>query len=115
MGIFNNELIIDNENPFSNDKLERKVEADKLTSLFELVDNQMVLAINSPWGTGKTTFLKMWRNHLELNNYSTAFFNCWENDFVDEPFIAFVEEIRNSLGNELIKKLEYYYLSKLQQ
>lgn len=102
MGIFNNQLIIEKDYPFKGDKLERKAEADKLTNLFELVDNQMVLAINSPWGTGKTTFLKMWKMDLELNNYSTVFFNCWENDFVDEPFIAFIEEIRNSLHNEII-------------
>ena len=87
MGIFNNQLIINNDNPFEGDKLERKPEAEKLTGLFEIVDNQMVLAINSPWGTGKTTFLKMWKADLDLKKYATVFFNCWENDFVEEPYL----------------------------
>lgn len=104
MGIFNNQLIINNDNPFEGDKLERKPEAEKLTGLFESVDNQMVLAINSPWGTGKTTFLKMWKADLDLKKYATVFFNCWENDFVEEPFIAFIEEIRNTLGNEIVDR-----------
>ena len=104
LGIFNNQIIIEEDNPFKNDKLERITEANKLTNLFKSVENQMVLAINSPWGTGKTTFLKMWRKDLENQGYSTVFFNCWENDFIDEPFIAFIEEIRNTLGNEIIDR-----------
>lgn len=104
MGIFNNEIIMNDEDPFKEDKLERENEADKLTELFKVVENQMVLAINSPWGTGKTTFLNMWKRKLQIEGYSTIFFNCWENDFIEEPFIAFIEEIRNELGNELIDK-----------
>ena len=54
MGTFNNEVIINKENRFENDKLNRELEANNLTNLFNLVDNQMVLAIDSPWGTGKS-------------------------------------------------------------
>lgn len=102
MGIFSNELTISSEKPFEKDVLNRIKEVEKLTTLFEATDNQMVLAINSPWGTGKTTFLKMWNEYLKLEGYSTAYFNCWENDFVEEPFIAFIEEIRRGLGSKLI-------------
>ena len=53
MGIFNNEIVINKDNPFENDKLNREIEANNLTNLFNLVDNQMVLAIDSPWGFAK--------------------------------------------------------------
>ncbi len=102
MGIFNSNITIDKENPFEMDKLKREEEAKILTSLFDIVGNQMVLAINSPWGTGKTTFLNMWKAYLENEGYSTVYFNCWKNDFVDDPFIAFVEEFREQLDSEVI-------------
>lgn len=97
MGIFNNDVVIDEEQPFANDKLNREAEADNLTNLFSLVDNQMVLAINSPWGTGKSSFLHMWHQKLINDGYDTVFFNAWENDFVEDAFIAFVNEIRECL------------------
>ncbi|HEY8892906.1 MAG TPA: P-loop NTPase fold protein [Clostridium sp.] len=100
MGIFNNNLEVDIENPFKNDKLQREPEVKNLTAVFEIVDNQMVLAVNSQWGTGKTSFLKMWNQYLINEGYKTIFFNAWENDYVEEPFIAFVDEIRESINDE---------------
>jgi hypothetical protein len=100
MGIFNNNLEIDIENPFKNDKLQREVEVKSLTAMFDIIDNQMVLAVNSQWGTGKTSFLKMWNQYLIKEGYKTIFFNAWENDYVEDPFIAFVDEIRESINDE---------------
>lgn len=100
MGIFNNSLEIDTKNSFKNDKLQREPEVKNLTAIFDIVDNQMVLAINSQWGTGKTSFLKMWNQYLINQGYKTIFFNAWENDYVEDPFIAFVDEIRESINDE---------------
>lgn len=100
MGIFNNNLVVDKEQPFKNDKLQRELEVKNLTSMFNIVDNQMVLAINSQWGTGKTSFLKMWNQYLINEGYKTILFNAWENDYVEEPFIAFVDEIRERINDE---------------
>lgn len=100
MGIFNNELVINSNNPFLNDKLHRESEIKSLTSLFDIVGNQMVLAINSKWGTGKSSFMKMWNQYLANEGYKTIFFNAWENDYIDDPFIAFVNELVNSINSE---------------
>lgn len=101
MGLFNNNVNITmGEDPFKNDLLNRKEDVEQLTKIFSVVDNQMVLAISSPWGTGKTSFLKMWDAYLKSKEFNTVFFNCWENDHVDEPFIAFVEEIKASLEKD---------------
>lgn len=95
--MFRNELIIQADEPFQEDRLNRDIEIEKLTKLFDIVGNQMVLAIDSPWGTGKSTFLNMWNYHLRNEEYKTIFFNAWENDFIEEPFIAFVSAIREEL------------------
>lgn len=97
MGKFNNELEIDELDVFKNDKLGREKEIKNLTELFEIVENQMVLSINSSWGTGKSSFLSLWNKYLQKKEYKTVFFNAWENDFVDEPFTAIVSEITENL------------------
>lgn len=103
MGIFNHKYLIEDiENIFKTDKLNRESEICKLTKLFKAVDNQMVLAIDSPWGTGKTTFLKMWEAQLKKDGYSTVYFNSWKNDFVEDPYIAFIGELRSQVDDRFI-------------
>lgn len=102
MGIFNNDMEISKERPFKNDLLRRENEIINLTNLFEFVDNQMVLAVNSPWGTGKTTFLKMWEAYLTSNEelkskYEVMYFNAWKNDDCLDPLVAIIGEMKDSI------------------
>lgn len=55
------ELIIPQDNPFQNDALGRLESAEILTQLISTINEPFVLSIDSTWGSGKTTFLKMWR------------------------------------------------------
>ena len=55
---------------FEEDRLGRESLADYLTTFIETTipavnENSFVLALDSPWGTGKTSFIQMWRNKLE--------------------------------------------------
>jgi tRNA A37 threonylcarbamoyladenosine biosynthesis protein TsaE len=61
MNIKHSEVTIDSENPFANCKLDRKKYSQVLTGLINSYSEGFVLAINNKWGTGKTTFIKMWR------------------------------------------------------
>ncbi|EGT4022577.1 hypothetical protein MWV32_003444 [Clostridioides difficile] len=124
MGLFNNNIEVDEGNPFGDDNLFRKIEIKNLTNLFEVVDNQMVLAINSPWGTGKTTFLRIWESFLKSNDelkskYEVIYFNAWENDDCLDPLVSIMGEMKESIeevnktnwdnikekGKKLVKKL----------
>ena len=81
--------------PFSNDLLNRKVEIENLSPILCNIDEPIVFAIDSPWGTGKTTFIKLWQKYLEGQNISSIYFNAWESDFADDPLIAIVSQIDN--------------------
>lgn len=51
--------------------------------------NSFVLAIDSSWGTGKTTFLNMLEdkmNNIKNNNYVIINYNAWKNDLWKNPF-----------------------------
>ena len=73
------EIEISEQDPFANDKLERKPFANVLTTIINLYsDKGCVLSINGEWGSGKTTFIKMWQQQLKNNGYRTIYFNAWK-------------------------------------
>lgn len=74
-------LFIDPSHPFGSDLLGRSESAEILTEFVRSYDGSLVLSIDAPWGAGKTTFLKMWKQHLSINGFHTLYFNAWENDF----------------------------------
>jgi tRNA A37 threonylcarbamoyladenosine biosynthesis protein TsaE len=61
MNIKHQELEIDPQKPFANCKLERQKYADVLTDIVKAYPQGFTLAINNEWGTGKTTFVRMWQ------------------------------------------------------
>jgi hypothetical protein len=84
---------IPDEDPFRNDVLERKESAEILTQFITLTSSPFVLAIDSPWGSGKSTFLTMWLKTLEKAGFKSLFFNAWENDFSDSPLVSLIGEV----------------------
>ncbi len=89
------EIEIDPKSPFDNDALGRQKYAEILTTVVNSYsETGCVLAINGKWGTGKTTFINMWRALLVQSAYKTLYFNAWESDYMDDPLVALVSEVR---------------------
>lgn len=99
MNIKHNDIIIDNKNPFLNCRLGREKYAHILTNIVSNYIDGFVLAINNEWGTGKTTFVKMWQKQLENEGFRTLYFNSWENDFDANPLIPIMAELKSLTGN----------------
>lgn len=93
MLIKNPAVEIVDDDPFRHDVLNRKESAEVLTQLLSTITEPFVLAIDSEWGTGKTTFVRMWQKHLENGGYPCLYFNAWESDFAIDPLVAFIGEI----------------------
>lgn len=110
MNIKHQEIIIDSKAPFANCKLGREKYASILIDIVSYYSNGFVLAINSEWGTGKTTFVKMWECLLQNKEFKTLYFNAWENDFEDNPLVALIAEFKaltdkkNGKYKSLLKK-----------
>ena len=99
MKIKNHEIVPNLDHPFGECKLGREPYAKVLTDIVSTYADGFVLAINNEWGSGKTTFVKMWQQHLEKNEFQTIYFNAWENDFDSNPLIALMSELE-TLTNE---------------
>jgi hypothetical protein len=95
-------LTIPLDNPFGEDKLSRSLSANVLTQLVATIREPFVLAIDSPWGTGKTTFIKMWMAWLkEKHGFPCICFNAWDSDFTGDPLVSFIGEMKASLDQSL--------------
>jgi hypothetical protein len=97
---------VDNDNPFLKCKLGREKYAHILTDIITNYEDGFVLAINNEWGTGKTTFVKMWQQLLTNKGFQTLYFNAWESDFEDNPMIALMAEFKSLTGKKSNKNLK---------
>ena len=91
------EIEIPQDDPFRNDLLNRRELAEILTQLIDGIDGPCVLAVDAAWGAGKTTFLKMWAQHLRDQQFPVVEFNAWETDHAGDPFVAIVTELTEGL------------------
>lgn len=60
-------------------------------SLLGLVQNSNIgctVALNGPWGSGKTTFLKMWKQFMIDKGFKAVYLNAWKTDWAEDPLIA---------------------------
>lgn len=89
------EITIPEENPFANCKLDRKIYADILESIVSNGNDGCVMSLDGAWGTGKTTFVRMWQQQLINNGFKTIYFNAWEHDYMPDPLVALIGELHN--------------------
>lgn len=100
MKIKHQELAIPPDKPFANCKLGREKYAVVLTDIIKTFPDGFVLAVNNEWGTGKTTFVKMWEQHLKNEGFQTIYFNAWENDFNNNPLVAIIAELKTLINTK---------------
>lgn len=100
------DLSVPTDNPFVNCRLNRKPNAEILTQIVKNYADGFVLSVNGAWGTGKSTFVKMWAAYLKQQNIKSIYFNAWENDFISDPMVALLGELQRLKTTETAKTLD---------
>ena len=104
------EIDVPEGDPFKNDLLDRKEPAEVLTHLVGSIEGPCVLAVDAAWGAGKTTFLKIWSQHLRKQGFPVVEFNAWETDHSGDPFVALSSELTEGLqeykDEPLVQKID---------
>ena len=102
MRIFPAPLEIGDEDGFGEGKdlFQRASLGQGLANLVGSVEDPMVLAIDGQWGSGKTTFLKMWAGQLRQQGFPVIYFDAFENDYSEDAFTALAAEIIGLLDAE---------------
>lgn len=84
------------------DLLDRKQYAEFLTTYLERKsvpgESGIVIALDAPWGLGKSFFVRRWAADLAQDGRAVVIFDAWENDSAEAPVVSFMGELRKSLG-----------------
>lgn len=95
------DLEVPTGNPFRNDVLDRRPLVEFLSDLIQRLNGPFVMALDSPWGTGKTTLVRMLMEDLNSKGFQCTYFNAWKVDYVTDPLVALVSSIdRIDLGED---------------
>lgn len=91
-------IAVPETNPFANDALNRADIVKFVAGIVSETDGHpLVLAIDSPYGTGKSTFVDMLGKVLNQQDFQTVYFNAWKADHVSDPLIAMVAALDAAL------------------
>lgn len=66
-------------------------------------EDNLVIALDDQWGNGKTSFVKMMESEIKINEgdaLDVIYFDAFENDYQEDPFITLSSKIYSMLGNE---------------
>ncbi len=95
MRLFPKEIDIPLDEGFTAQKdiFNRKAFGDQLTAVVRAVDAPLVMILDAPWGTGKTTFVKMWAGELSKIGIPALYFDAFANDYQKDAFLALASYI----------------------
>ena len=100
-------ISISKKDPYYGDSLNRSQSGEILLKLVKSFPDGFVMAVNGKWGTGKTTFIEMWKQQMQNEGYETIYYNVWENDYISDPLIGLIAEFKKKNaagGDKLIEK-----------
>jgi len=94
MKIFPPAIDIEDDEGFSQkDIFGRASLGEGLTHFVGTVSDPLVIALDAQWGSGKTTFLKMWAGELRKTGFPVVYFDAFEHDYFDDAFLAIAGEV----------------------
>lgn len=89
------------ENIWEHDYLDRQKFSEDLINLLKTINTHFVIALDAPYGAGKTFFLERLTKVLKDQNDYVVYFSAWETDGYSSPFIELMSLI-----------LEQFYVEK---
>ena len=82
------------------DQLERKALVEYLSGVIGRLDGPFVMALDSPFGTGKTTFVHWLKEDLKHKRHQCIYFDAWKVDYATDPLVAMVASIDRDFSSE---------------
>lgn len=91
------ECSIEPSEPYASDWLGREQFGSGLELLTRYGSGSGVVLIDGDWGTGKTTFIRMWLASLRNDDRTVVEVNAWAGDHADAPFDDIVRQFERGL------------------
>jgi energy-coupling factor transporter ATP-binding protein EcfA2 len=66
---------------------------ERLANLVSNIDQPIILALDGPWGCGKSTFVRQWAGLLRQRKVPVIVLDAFANDYHEDAFIPLASEI----------------------
>lgn len=93
--------------PMPIDLLNRQTILDQMIHLLDILSasrSSCTFALNGKWGSGKTFVLNMLerqlREYQDGEKYIVFHYNCWQYDYYEEPLVAIIAAMLDSLNDQ---------------
>lgn len=93
--------------PMPIDLLNRQTIVDQMIHLLDILSasrSSCTFALNGKWGSGKTFVLNMLerqlREYQDGEKYIVFHYNCWQYDYYEEPLVAIIAAMLDSLNDQ---------------
>ena len=73
---------------------------ERLANLVGAFEDDPVVLLDGPWGSGKTTFVTQWAGVLRQQGHAVLYLDAFASDHYGEPFLALVEEVHRVATEE---------------
>lgn len=87
----------------STDWLDRSLFGQSLTDLVDALESPTVIALDGPWGSGKSHFLKLWAGAHKKpfgGKAQIVYFDAFKEDFLDDPLVSLVAAMGERASSE---------------
>lgn len=98
------DIEISGDDVFKNDKLERRDVVQFLANHICKVNAPYVIAIDAPYGSGKTTLVKMLQARINSESIRCIYVDLWEHDFSGDPLVPLVVALQEAGSNGASRK-----------
>lgn len=86
-------VLVEAENPFANDLLDREAFVTNLKKILIGGNRGIVLGLNGAWGTGKTTCIQFLQQDLIKSDHVVIVLNAWADDYITDPLVAIIASL----------------------
>lgn len=89
---------------FIEDNLSRKDLAKKYVKFLNDLKGNHTIALDAPWGSGKSKFIEFMCEEFDSENGKTKdifiVYNAWKNDYTDDPFLSLMSDFFSQIKNK---------------
>lgn len=93
--------IIRDDEPTSNDRLNREHYAKAFAQLSSSCKTPMVIGIYGSWGVGKTSLMKLTERFLDTDKIISIWFDPWQHQFDENPIVSLAHTLVQTLGKNV--------------
>ena len=93
------EAIFQNDEPTSDDRLNRDRYAEAFARLAEDCKTPLVVGLYATWGVGKTSLMKLIEKRLDPQKVRSIWFDPWQHQFDENPVVALAHKLVETLDS----------------